>query len=105
MTNTKSTPTQTEPANPLTPQQIVNGGIVRVIEAHGIDAQKNRYKAMRAIAWQAFADAIAAGTFDALVKRAIANVEQLPSGWEISQARKVEPKLASVKQASGKRTS
>ncbi len=79
MTTTKPTPT----AQPTT-QEIVNEGIARVIQATGIDVQKNRYKAMRAIAWQAFADAIAAGTFDKLVTHAIKNVGQLPSGWEIA---------------------
>ena len=72
----------TEAAEP-TPLQIVNGGIAKVIEAHGIDVQKNRYKAMRAIAWQAFVERIEAGEFDALVQRASANVNELPSGWEI----------------------
>ena len=90
MTTTKSTPTQAQPANQPTPQQIVNEGIVRVVEAHGIDVQKNRYKAMRAIAWQSFVNAVEAGTFDALVKAAIANVEQLPSGWEIVAPAKPE---------------
>ena len=99
MTTTKSASTQAEPANPLTAQQIVNEAIARVIEATGIDVQKNRYKAMRAIAWQSFVDAIGEGTFDALVKRAIANVEALPGGWEISPPTKVEPKLAPVKKA------
>ncbi|QKN87740.1 hypothetical protein IXEL_40 [Microbacterium phage Ixel] len=68
-----------------TPKQIVNEGIGRVIEATGIDVQKNRYKAMRAIAWQAFLEAIEADEFDALVDRAIANVDELPSGWEIER--------------------
>lgn len=67
----------------VTHQQIVNVGIVNVIETHGIDIQKNRYKAMRAIAWQAFVESIEAGDFDGLVQRAIANVDTLPSGWEI----------------------
>lgn len=75
----EQTTTEVEP----TPQQIVNEGIVRVVAAHGIDVQKSRYKAMRAIAWQAFVEAIEAGDFDALVKRASANVGALPSGWEI----------------------
>ena len=44
----------------ITPQQVVNDGILKVIAATGIDVQKNRYKAMRAIAWQAFANAIEA---------------------------------------------
>lgn len=61
----------------------VSAGIMRVIEAHGINVQKNRYKAMRAIAWQAFIESIEAGDFEALVERASSNVSTLPSGWEI----------------------
>lgn len=94
MTTTKNTPAQAEPANQPSMQKIVNEGIARVIEATGIDVQKNRYKAMRAIAWQSFVNAIEAGTFDALVKTAIANVEQLPSGWEIVAPAKPEPVAA-----------
>lgn len=71
-------------AEPTT-KQIINEGIVAVIDATGIDVQKNRYKAMRAIAFQAFSEAIEAGDFDALVERAIANVDDLPSGWEIER--------------------
>ena len=74
----------TEASEPTT-KQIVNDGINRVIEAHGIDVQKNRYKAMRAIAWQAFANAVEDGTFDELVDQAIANVDELPTGWEIEK--------------------
>ena len=100
----KSTPPPAEPANLPTSQQTVNEGIARVIAATGIDVQKNRYKAMRAIAWQSFVDAIEEGTFDALVKRAIANVDALPSGWEISASARVEPNLTSVKRARAKKT-
>lgn len=66
-------------------QELVNAGIAQVIEATGIDVQKNRYKAMRAIAWQAFSEAVEAGTFEEVVDRAIANVDKLPSGWEIKK--------------------
>ena len=72
-------------AEPTT-KQLINEGIVAVIEATGIDVQKNRYKAMRAIAFQAFAEAIEAGDFEDLVERAIANVDDLPSGWEIERS-------------------
>jgi hypothetical protein len=82
----------------LTPLQIVNEGIVRVIEAHGIDVQKNRYKAMRAIAWQAFVESIEAGDFDGLVERASGKVDSLPSGWEIEAPAKATP-MAPVKKA------
>jgi hypothetical protein len=68
-----------------TPQQIVNDGISRVIAAHGVGTQKSRYKAMRAIAWQAFVESIDAGDFDTLVERAVANAAQLPTGWELAR--------------------
>jgi len=74
-------------AEPTT-KQVINEGIARVIEATGIDVQKNRYKAMRAIAFQAFANAIADGTFDDLVDEAIANIDELPAGWEIERPAK-----------------
>ena len=78
--------TSTEP----TTKQIIGEGIAAVIEATGIDVQKNRYKAMRAIAFQAFSEAIEAGDFEALVDRAIANVDTLPAGWEIERPVKDE---------------
>jgi hypothetical protein len=88
MATKRTTPTpveqpveETEP----TPQQVVNDGISRVIAAHGVSTQKSRYKAMRAIAWQAFVESIEAGDFDALVERAIANAAQLPPGWELAR--------------------
>jgi hypothetical protein len=87
--------TTTEP----TTKQVINDGIARVIEATGIDVQKNRYKAMRAIAFQAFANAIADGTFDDLVDEAIANVDELPSGWEIERVGKDEAPAKPVKKA------
>lgn len=74
--------------------RIVNDGIMQVIETHGINVQKNRYKAMRAIAWQAFVESIEAGNFDALVERANANVGTLPSGWEIKVPAKPTAKAA-----------
>lgn len=80
-----------------TAQQIVNEGIVKVIEAHGIDVQKNRYKAMRAIAWEAFAQAIEAGAFDQLVTAAIKNVDKLPAGWEIETAARNAVKASPAK--------
>lgn len=88
----------------LTTKQVINEGISRVIEATGIDVQKNRYKAMRAIAFEAFAQAIEAGTFDELVDQAIANVDELPAGWEIERSAPVEekPAKAAPKKAAAK---
>ncbi len=82
---TAPAPVETTPAAEVTHQQTVNDGIAAVIAAHGIDAQKARYKAMWAIAWQAFVESIDTGDFDALVQRAIANVGALPAGWEVAR--------------------
>lgn len=88
---------ETVVAEPTT-KQVINEGIARVIEATGIDVQKNRYKAMRAIAFQAFVDAIESDEFDDLVTRAIANVDSLPSGWEIERSvSDAEPVKATTK--------
>lgn len=85
-----------------TAKQIINDGIARVIDATGIDVQKNRYKAMRAIAFQAFSEAIENGTFDQLVDDAIANVDELPSGWEIEKPVKDDAPAKPVKAAATK---
>lgn len=85
-----------------TPKQIVNEGIDRVLEATGIDVQKGRYKAMRAIAYQAFLESIESDDFDGLVERAIANSGDLPSGWELEKGEteaKPAPKKAAAKPA------
>ncbi|WP_223690989.1 hypothetical protein [Leifsonia poae] len=80
--------------------EIVNAGIAQVIEATGIDVQKNRYKAMGAIAFQAFSEAIERDDFESLVDRALANVDSLPSGWEIERPVKVAPaKTTAAKKA------
>lgn len=83
----------------LTPKQVINEAITRFVEATGIDNQKARYKAMRAIAFQAFTDRIAEGSFDDLVDEAIANADALPSGWEIERVAKDEVVEAPVKPA------
>jgi hypothetical protein len=93
---------ETETAVEPTTKQLINDGIKAVIDATGIDVQKNRYKAMRAIAFQAFSEAIESGDFDDLVQRAIANVDELPAGWEIERVEKDEapaPKKAAAKPA------
>lgn len=79
-----------------TPKQLINEGIARVVESTGIDGQKSRYKAMRAIAYQAFVNAIDNGTFDKLVDEAIANSDDLPSGWELEREGKPAAKASKV---------
>lgn len=69
----------------VTPKQVVNDGINRFIEETGIDGQKARYKAQRAIAFQAFLEAIDADDFDALVDRAVAGAADLPAGWGLER--------------------
>lgn len=92
--------TETEAAEPTT-KQIISDGIVRVVEATGVDVQKNRYKAMRAIAFQAFSEAIESGDFDELVERAIANADSLPAGWGLERtvAEEKAAKAAPAKKA------
>ena len=80
-----------------TDKDIVDAGINRMVEALGIDVQKARYKAMRAIAWQAFIEYIDEDIFDDLVERAITNATDLPSGWGL--ARPVAAKKSSKKAA------
>lgn len=82
---------------------IVDAGIKQIVADHGIDIQKARYKAMRAIAWQAFIEAIEAGDWDALVARASANVDNLPSGWELTaEAAKAKKPAPAPKPAAAK---
>lgn len=97
--NTAKTIETVEEAEAADLLQVVNDGIMRVVEEHNINVQKNRYKAMRAIAWQAFIERIEAGGFDALVERASANVGTLPSGWEIKVPAAPALKVTSVKKA------
>ncbi|WP_460802282.1 hypothetical protein [Microbacterium sp. GXF6406] len=69
-------------------EPIVYAAITRMMEAHGITVQHARYKAMRAIAFQAFVNAIEDGSFDALVDEAIDNAGNLPRGWELANIKK-----------------
>lgn len=73
-----------------TPKQIINEGISAVLDASGVGVQHARYKAMRAIAYTAFVNAINDGTFDELVEQAIAGLDELPSGWEMERSEKAE---------------
>jgi len=76
---------------------IVDAGIKQIVADHGIDIQKSRYKAMRAIAWKAFEDYITAGTFDDLVERASADVDNLPIGWMLTAEAEKAKKAAAPK--------
>lgn len=91
----------------VTPKQTINEGISRFIEATGIDGQKARYKAQRAIAFQAFLEAIEDGDYDRLVDEAIANSDNLPAGWglerTVAQEEAPAPKKAAAKRAPAKK--
>jgi hypothetical protein len=76
-------------AEPTVKRQIAQG-IDRFLDGAGLDVQHARYKVMRAIAFQAFSEAIEAGDFDALVDRAIANADELPTGWGLERSVKEE---------------
>lgn len=74
----------------VTPKQVINEGVLKVVEKTGVDTQKARYKAMRAIAYQAFIEAIENEDFEALVDRAIDNIDDLPAGWTMERVVKAE---------------
>lgn len=74
----------------LTPKQIINEGITRFIDETEVEGTHFRYKALRAIAYQAFVEAIDAEDFDGLVDRAIAGADDLPFGFEIEVKAKEE---------------
>lgn len=86
-----------------TTKQLINYGIDRVVEATGVDSQKARYKAMRAIAFVAFRSAIEDGTFDDLVEAAISDADDLPTGWQLERS-VATPKAAPAKKASADTT-
>jgi len=98
-TTAKNTPVEATEAAEPTHLEIVDAGIRKIVADHGIDIQKARYKAMRAIAWQAFIESIEAGDFEELVNRASGNVDNLPSGWELSAEHKPAAKAAPAKKA------
>lgn len=69
-----------------TMKALIEAGISRFVEETSINNQKARYKAQRAIAFQAFKELVEAGEFDALVDRALENIAELPSGWTLDAA-------------------
>lgn len=87
-----------------TDKDIVDAGINRMVEALGIDVQKARYKAMRAIAWQAFIEYIDEDIFDDLVERAIVNAPDLPSGWGLARPVAKKDAKPAAKKSSKKTT-
>ncbi len=99
MASKRTTVETTEAAAFDEAQPIIAEGITRVMEAHGITMQHARYKAMRAIAFQAFVNAIEAGTFDDLVEQAIDNAGNLPTGWKLEGITAAPSSKPAVKKA------
>ena len=75
-------------------RRLIEAGIIRFVEELGLDNQKARYKAQRAIAFQAFLEALDENEFEALVDRAIENAEDLPHGWSVE----AKPRPAKVEE-------
>lgn len=75
-------------------RRLIEAGISRFVEELGLDNQKARYKAQRAIAFQAFLEALDENEFEALVDRAIENAEDLPHGWSVE----AKPRPAKVEE-------
>lgn len=89
-TPAKKTTKKAEPKE-VTHKTIIEGGITQFIEKAGMEGQKARYKAQRAIAYQAFLESVEAQDFEDLVERALENIDELPTGWSIA------PKTATKK--------
>lgn len=75
-------------------RRLIEAGISRFVEELGLDNQKARYKAQRAIAFQAFLEALDENEFEALVDRAIENADDLPHGWSVE----AKPRPAKVEE-------
>ena len=74
-----------------TVERIINDAIVRVVEDQGLDGQKARYKAMRAMAYVAMSNIITTeGNLDGLVQETLDSVDDLPYGWTLEKMAKVD---------------
>lgn len=62
----------------------IEEAIQEVVNTFGVTVQRARLKGIRALAYQAFVESIEAGDFEALTKRAIGNVGNLPNGWTVT---------------------
>ncbi len=62
----------------------IEEAIQQVVNTFGVTVQRARLKGIRALAYQAFVESIEAGDFEALTKRAIGNVGNLPTGWTVT---------------------
>ena len=74
-----------------TVERIINDAIVQVVEDQGLDGQKARYKAMRAMAYVAMSNIITTeGNLDGLVQETLDSVDDLPYGWTLEKMAKVD---------------
>ena len=74
-----------------TVEGIIKDAISRVIEDQGLDGQKARYKAMRAMAYVAMSNIITTeGNLDGLVQETLDSVDDLPYGWTLEKMAKVD---------------
>lgn len=64
-------------------KSLIDNMIDKVVKETGVEGQKNRQKAMRAIAYQAFCELIDSGQFSAVTIRALENAGNLPHGWKL----------------------
>lgn len=84
-----------------TTKSIIEAGISRFVEEANINNQKARYKAQRAIAFQAFKELIESGEFEDVIDRALEGAAELPSGWTLDArpAKKTTKKAAKAEKA------
>ena len=74
-----------------TVEGIIKDAISRVIEDQGLDGQKARYKAMRAMAYMAMSNIITTeGNLDGLVQETLDSVDDLPYGWTLEKMAKAD---------------
>lgn len=66
----------------------IEAAIQQVVDTFGVTVQRARLKGIRALAYQALVEAIAAGDLEALTERAIGNVGNLPTGWTVNTPRR-----------------
>lgn len=97
---TTSTPVETiEAAAFDEAMPAINDALDRFIKSVTVTSTHYRYKAIRAIAYQAFTNAIEDGSFDALVDQAINNAGELPAGWGVEAAKPAAKKPAPAAKA------
>lgn len=62
----------------------IEAAIQAVVDTFGVTVQRARLKGIRALAYQALVESIEAGDLEALTRRAIGNVGNLPNGWTVT---------------------